>query len=87
MFFEQTIRMLKKFGKRPGVRRTFRFSSRTPHAFNFFFLRAMYIIFCNLNFNHEKKTNNNEIAYSVFFAQFFSKCYYYVLSIYKFYLV
>ena len=24
------IRMLKKFGQRPGVRKTFRFSSRTP---------------------------------------------------------
>ena len=29
LFIEQTIRMLKKFGQRPGVQRTFRFSSRT----------------------------------------------------------
>ena len=25
MFIERTIRMLKKFGQRPGVRKTFRF--------------------------------------------------------------
>ena len=40
MFIERTIRMLKKFGQRPGVRRTFRFSSRTPQNdkhLNFFF--------------------------------------------------
>ena len=57
--------MLKKIGQRPGVRRTFRFSSRTPHAFNIF-LRAIYIYVniyypCNINFNHENKTINNEI--------------------------
>ena len=46
--------MLKKFGQRPGVQRTFRFSSRTSHAFNIFFLRAIYYFF-NLNFNHEIK--------------------------------
>ena len=62
LFIERTIRMLKKFGQRPDVRRTFRFSSRTPHAFNILFLRAIYIIFCNLNFKTKRnKTINNEM--------------------------
>ena len=34
LFIERTIRMLKKFGQRPGVRRTFRFSSRTNSRIN-----------------------------------------------------
>ena len=53
--------MLKKFGQRPGVRRTFRFSSRTPHAFNIFFFTSYIYYFCNLNFNNKIKTINNEI--------------------------
>ena len=57
MFVEQTIRMLKNFGQRPGVRKTFRFSSRTPHALKIFFYELYIYIyyFCNLNFNHEIK--------------------------------
>ena len=53
--------MLKKFGQRPGVQRTFRFSSRTPHAFNSFFYE-LYISFYNLSFKTMRsKTIKNEI--------------------------
>ena len=56
-----TIKMLKKFGQRPGVRRTFRFSSRTTHAFNNFFYE-LYIFFYNLiSKTMRNKTTNNKI--------------------------
>ena len=60
MFVSIPSNALKKYGQGPGVRRTFRLSSRTPHAFNNF-LQAIFF-FYNLTFKTMRnKTINNEI--------------------------
>ena len=63
VLFRNALRnALKKFVQRPCVRRTFRFSSRTPHAFNNFFYELYMFFFYNLTFKTlRNKTINNEI--------------------------